>query len=117
MANQKELKFEVPTQKDARLNPVHDKNSEWWNNIPGETPQKPNTEGWRQYDPSVQTKEYEFLLKDVLKVDELIGKVKGYEDNAKNFAKLKEFEGMATAMHDRSHQGDRDPVRMRIADD
>lgn len=113
----KELKFDVPTQKDARLNPVHDQRDEWWNNIPGETPQKPHTEGWRQYDPSVQTKEYEFLLKDVLKVDELTGKVKGYEDNAKNFAKLKEFEGMATAMHDLSHKGDRDPVRMRIADD
>lgn len=117
MAQETELKFDVPTQKDARLNPQHDTKSEWWERVEGDTPQLPHTQSWRQFDPSVQTREYEFLLRDVLHVDELSGKVSGYEDIDANFAKIKSFEPMAKAMHDVSHKGDRDPVRMRIVSD
>lgn len=102
--------FSYPTQDDVRLNP---KPKEEW----GADHHLPETEAWRQYDPSQQTREYEFLLKDVLKVDKLSGKVKGYEDNARNFQSLRDFEQMATEMHDVSHKGDRDPVKMKVVSD
>jgi alkylation response protein AidB-like acyl-CoA dehydrogenase len=106
--------FTYPTQDDVRLNPVPDAGKPWWERVEGETPQPPKTESWRKYSPDAQLKEYEFLLRDVLKVDSLEGKVKGYDSTSGNFAEINRFAGMATAMHDVSHDGDRDPVRMRI---
>lgn len=99
--------YTTPSQNDARLNL----------NRAGEEPAKPQMPGWRQYDPSRVTREYEFLLKDVLKAEELSGKVEGYDDIPGNFAKVKSFEPMAAAMHSVSHKGDRDPVKMRVVSD
>lgn len=102
--------FSYPTQEDARLNPPP--KDEWGNGY-----HLPETEGWRQYDPSVQTREYQFLLDEVMDIRRYEGKVKGYEDIDRNFATLERFEGMATAMHDVSHKGDRDPVKMKVVSD
>ena len=78
---------------------------------------KPAMVGERHYDPTIQSREYEFLLDDVLNIREVEGKVKGYENIDANFAKVREFEAMANAMHDVSQKGDRDPVQMKVVDD
>jgi len=103
--------FSYPTQEDARLNPQ--RKAEWGT----AEDHLPETEGWRQYDPSQQTREYEFLLDSVMHIRDYEGKVKGYEDIDRNFQTIRDFEPMARAMHDVSHKGDRDPVKMRVVSD
>jgi alkylation response protein AidB-like acyl-CoA dehydrogenase len=125
MDTDKPRNYRVPSQTDEglRLNPAPDKNPHWSEQVKAnqgdEKLHLPETESWRQYDPAKQTREYEFLLKDVLKIDALDGKVTGYdkESVADHFVQLKRFEGMATAMHAVSHKGARDPVQMRAVYD
>lgn len=104
-------KFSYPTQDDARLNPAP--KAEW--GAPED--HLPETESWRRYDPHVQTREYQFLLDNVMNIREYEGKVKGYENIDQNFGTIERFEDMASAMHDVSHKGDRDPVKMRLVSD
>lgn len=105
-------KFDYPKSPDGdRLNPAP--KAEWGS----EEYHLPETEGWRQFDPHQQVREYQFLLDEVMNIREVEGKVKGYEDIDRNFATLERFEDMATAMHDVSHKGDRDPVKMRVVSD
>lgn len=103
--------FKYPTQEDATMNLPP--KPEWGD----KDDHLPDMEEWRQYDPSVQTAEYRFLLDNVMKIRDVEGKVKGYDDISRNFDTIERFEGMATAMHDVSQTGDRDPVKMKVVSD
>jgi len=118
MSDAEQLPFDHPRQEDVRLNQLaKNDNLPWWEQVQGAPLHLPMMESWRQYSPEEQVAAYEFLLRNVLDVASLEGKVTGYEDIESNFDILRQFEGMADAMHNVSHKGDRDPVRMRVTKD
>ncbi|MCH2546528.1 MAG: acyl-CoA dehydrogenase [Alphaproteobacteria bacterium] len=98
--------FKVPS---PRGTPANAEPPEDWGPKDAHTP---HTQSMRHYDPQRVVQEHEFVLDGVLNIEQYEGKIKGYDNVEENFQKVRDFASMSEAMHEVSHKGDRDPVKV-----